>query len=157
MADQGGEKTEEPTQKKIDDSRKQGQDWKSRDFTGVAVFCVGMAIVKATFGNLQTKVNDLFMFTIDAMGNPDRLELATKQAMMTAVVDLLVLTVPIAGGAAVTGALGEFLQVGSLFTVDPLIPKLEKLDPIAGLKNMFAKKQLVELLKSMFKIGVTGY
>lgn len=154
---EGGEKTEEPTQKKIDDSRKQGQVWKSRDFTGVAVFCVGMAIVKATFGKLESKVNDLFMFTFDAMAHPQRLETATSQAMLIAVTDLLVLTVPIAGGAAVCGALVEFLQVGSLFTLDPLIPKLEKLNPIEGMKNLVSKKQIVELLKSMFKIGVTGY
>src|SRR5688572_17713367 len=107
---EGGEKTEEPTQKKIDDSRKQGQVWKSRDFTGVAVFCVGMAIVKATFPKLQTKVSDLFNFTFESMAHPERLEIATQQAMYTALVDLLLLTVPIAGGAAVVGGLVEFLQ-----------------------------------------------
>ena len=43
MGSEGGEKTEEPTQKKIDDSRRKGQVWKSRDLTGVAVFLVGLA------------------------------------------------------------------------------------------------------------------
>jgi len=154
---EGGEKTEEATQKKIDDSRKQGQVWKSRDFTGVAVFCVGMSVVKATFPKLETKVSELFHFTIDAMTHPQNLEMATSEAMLIAVTDILLITVPIAGGAAVIGALVEFLQVGSLFTLDPLMPKLEKLNPIAGMKNLISKKQIVEFLKSMFKIGVTGY
>jgi flagellar biosynthesis protein FlhB len=154
---EGGEKTEEPTQKKIDDSRKQGQVWKSRDFTGVAVFCVGMAIVKATFPKLEGEVNELFMFTINAMSHPQDLALATKEAMLMGIIDVMLLTIPIAGGAAVVGGLVEFLQVGSLFTIDPLIPKLEKLNPIEGFKNLVGKKQLVEMLKSMFKIGVTGY
>ena len=154
---EGGEKTEEATQKKIDDSRKQGQVWKSRDFTGVAVFCVGMAIVKATFPKLETKVNELFLFTIDSMSHPTDLELATREAMWMAVIDILLLTVPVAGGAAIIGGLVEFLQVGSLFTMDPLIPKLDKLNPIEGFKNLVGKKQIVEMLKSMFKIGVTGY
>ncbi|MBL8949401.1 MAG: type III secretion system export apparatus subunit SctU [Myxococcaceae bacterium] len=154
---EGGEKTEEPTQKKIDDSRKQGQVWKSRDFTGVAVFCVGMAIVKATFHKVETTVTELFMFTIDAITHPRDLELATYEAMLIAVVDLLLLTVPVAGGAAIAAGLVEFLQVGSLFTLDPLMPKLEKLNPIEGMKNLISKKQIVEFLKSMFKIGVTGY
>src|SRR4051812_23274273 len=130
MADEGGEKSEEATQKKIDDSRKQGQVWKSKDFTGVMVFCVGMAIVKAIFPSLKTKVSELFMFTIDAMSHPENLRNATRQAMVMGLTDVMLLTIPVAGGAAVIGALVEFLQVGSLFTVDPLIPKLEKLDPI---------------------------
>ncbi|MBK7860053.1 MAG: type III secretion system export apparatus subunit SctU [Archangiaceae bacterium] len=157
MADSGGEKTEEATSKKVDDSRKQGQVWKSKDFTGVAVFCVGMAIVKAIFPQLEVKVSELFMFTIDSMSHPENLAQATRQAMFMGLIAMLSITVPIAGGAAVVGALVEFLQVGSLFTVDPLIPKLEKLNPIEGMKNLFSKKQIVELLKSMFKIGVTGY
>jgi flagellar biosynthetic protein FlhB len=70
---------------------------------------------------------------------------------------VILLTLPIAGGAAVVGALAEFLQVGALFTIKPLIPKLDKLNPIAGFKNMFGKKQIVELAKNLFKIGVTGY
>jgi flagellar biosynthesis protein FlhB len=102
-------------------------------------------------------VNELFLFTIDAMSHPETLELKTKEAMLMGVIALLLLTVPVAGGAAVIGGLVEFLQIGALFTTDPLIPKLEKLNPIDGLKNMFGKKQIVELLKSMFKIGVTGY
>jgi flagellar biosynthesis protein FlhB len=157
MADEGGEKTEEPTQKKIDDSRKNGQVWKSRDFTGVAVFCTGMAIVKATFASVEVKMNDLFMFTFDAIGHPEKLEQATSEAMLIAFVDLMLLSVPVAMGAALIGALVEFLQVGALFTTKPLEPKLDKLNVIQGLKNMFSKKQLVEMVKSMFKIFITGY
>jgi flagellar biosynthetic protein FlhB len=157
MSDEGGEKTEEASQKKIDDSRKQGQVWKSRDFTGVAVFCTGMAIVKQIFPKLETKSSELFMFVIDSMAHPENLTNATRQAMLMGLTDLMLLTIPVAGGAAVVGALVEFLQVGSLFTVEPLVPKLDKLNVIAGLKNLVGKKQIIELLKSMFKIGVTGY
>ncbi len=157
MADEGGEKTEDASDKKVDDSRKRGQVWKSRDFTGVAVFCVGMAALKSTFPNLEEKINDLFHFVIDAMMHPKTLDLATKQVMFIAVGDIILLTIPVAMGAAVVGALVEFLQVGALFTMDPLIPKLEKLNAIEGLKNMISKKSIVEMLKSIFKISVTGY
>ena len=60
-------------------------------------------------------------------------------------------------GAPSSAALSEFLQVGSLFAMDPLMPKLDKLNPIAGMKNMFSKKSLVELIKSCIKITVTAY
>ena len=60
MADEGGEKTEEPTHKKLQDARKKGQVWKSKDFSGVMVFCVGLGVVKATFPTLQQRVTALF-------------------------------------------------------------------------------------------------
>jgi flagellar biosynthetic protein FlhB len=47
--------------------------------------------------------------------------------------------------------------VGSLFTLDPLMPKLEKLNPIEGLKNLIGKKQIVEMIKNVAKISVAGY
>jgi flagellar biosynthesis protein FlhB len=53
MADEGGEKTEEPTHKKLQDARKKGQVWKSKDFSGVMVFCIGLGVVKATFPTLR--------------------------------------------------------------------------------------------------------
>jgi flagellar biosynthetic protein FlhB len=47
--------------------------------------------------------------------------------------------------------------VGSLFTMDPLMPKLEKLNPLAGIKNMVSKKTVVELIKNLAKISIAGY
>jgi flagellar biosynthesis protein FlhB len=157
MADEGGEKTEDASDKKKDDSRKKGQVWKSKDFTSVAVFCVGMAIMKSTFPRLEEKVQQMFAFAMDAVAHPKDLGVATQQLMMMGLLNLLLLCVPVAGGAAIIGALVEFLQVGALFTMDPLIPKLEKLNAIEGLKNLISKKSLVEMIKSLFKISVTGY
>ena len=70
---------------------------------------------------------------------------------------VVLLTIPPAMGGALVGGLSDFLQVGALFTMDPLFPKLEKLNPIAGLKNLFSKKQAVELLKSTAKLAITAY
>src|SRR4051812_12633996 len=131
MADEGGEKTEEPSEKKIQDARKQGNVPKSKDLTGVFVFLVGLSIVKATWPNVEAKINELFLFTIDHMTNPVDLERATMNAMLMALTDILYLTVPVAFGAAAIGGLVEFVQVGSNFTIDPLIPKLDKLNPLA--------------------------
>ncbi|MBU8894993.1 EscU/YscU/HrcU family type III secretion system export apparatus switch protein [Corallococcus sp. H22C18031201] len=157
MSDESGDKTEEPSQKKLDDARKKGQVWKSKDLTGVAVFIAGLGIVKGTWSSVEQEVTSLFHFTFDHIAHPETLAEATSQSLYLAVRTLLVLTVPVAGGAAVMGGLLEFLQVGSLFTMDPLIPKFDKLNPLAGLKNMFNKKAIVELLKNLIKITVAAY
>jgi len=151
------EKTEEPTQKKLDDSRKKGQVWKSKDLTGVFVLLVGLGAVKATWENIETQVKLLFRFSFDQINRPESLETATFQLMQMGLRTVIVLVAPILLAGAVVAALAEFLQVGSLFTMDPLMPKLEKLNPLQGLKNMFSKKTAVELIKNLTKISVAAY
>jgi flagellar biosynthetic protein FlhB len=70
---------------------------------------------------------------------------------------MLFLSLPIVILAAVVGGIIDFLQVGALFAPEAIKPKLDKLNPISGFKNMFSKKQFVELLKNLVKISVTGY
>ena len=157
MSEESGDKTEEPSQKKLDDSRKKGQVWKSKDLTAVAVLAAGMGIANATWGMVEEEISTLFRFSFDQIAHPDGLALATTQMLYMGLKTMLLLTVPVAAGAAVLGGLMDFLQVGSLFTIDPLIPKLDKLNPLAGLKNMFNKKAFVELLKNLIKISVAAY
>ncbi|PTL80503.1 type III secretion system export apparatus subunit SctU [Vitiosangium sp. GDMCC 1.1324] len=151
------EKTEEPTQKKLDDSRKKGQVWKSKDLTAVFGFVVGLGVVKSTWSNVEEQVTELFRYSFDHIAHPDDLQKATFQLMLMGLNTVLMLTVPIVGAVAVVGGLLEFLQVGSLFTMDPLMPKLEKLNPLEGFKNLFSKKQIVELLKNLIKISIAAY
>jgi flagellar biosynthetic protein FlhB len=157
MGDDSGDKTEEASQKKIDDSRKQGQVWKSKDLTGVAVFLVGLAALKVSWPMMQNEFTKLFVFSFDRLAHPKDLEVATYQLMLMGVMTIVLLTLPVALSGAVVGGLLDFLQVGPLLAIESLMPKLDKLNPLAGLKNMFTKKSLVELLKSMLKIFITGY
>ncbi len=154
---EGGDKTEEPSQKKLDDARKQGNVWKSRDLSGVGALAVSMMVVGATWGNFETRIRELFLFAVDHIAHPDDLTLATQQLLVLSLQAVLLTCIPIAFSAAITGGLLEFLQVGALLAIDAVMPKLDKLNPITGLMNLVGKKQLVELLKSMFKLSVTGY
>ncbi len=154
---EGGDKTEEPSQKKIDDARKQGNVWKSKDLSGVVAFAVAMTVVKSTWGSFETRIKELFYFAIDHIAHPQDLHLATSQLIMLSLQALMLICIPIAFSAAIAGGLMEFLQVGALLALDAVMPKFDKLNPISGLKNLIGKKQLVELVKSMLKLGVTGY
>ncbi|MBL8917720.1 MAG: type III secretion system export apparatus subunit SctU [Myxococcaceae bacterium] len=151
------DKTEEPTQKKLDDARKEGNVWKSKDLSGVMAFAVAMGVVKATWSTVEERVTMLFHFTFDHIAHPQALNVAIAHMLSLALTTLLVLCVPIAFAAAVTGGMLEFLQVGPLLALKALMPKFSKLNPLAGIKNMFSKKQIIELAKSMAKLGVTGY
>ncbi|WP_224369367.1 type III secretion system export apparatus subunit SctU [Hyalangium versicolor] len=151
------EKTEEPTQKKLDDARKKGQVWKSKDLTGVFVFLVGLGAFKSNWENIETEIKVLFRFSFEQMTHPETLEVATFHMMQMAVRAVITLSVPVIMAGAVVGALAEFLQVGSLFTMDTLMPKLEKLNPLSGIKNIFSKKTVVEMIKNLAKISIAAY
>jgi flagellar biosynthetic protein FlhB len=61
---------------------------------------------------------------------------------------------PICGAGFVMGVLGSFLQIGSIFSFEPLTPDLEKLNPLQGLQRLISLKQLVEALRLIFKMAV---
>ncbi|HLL55785.1 MAG TPA: type III secretion system export apparatus subunit SctU [Myxococcaceae bacterium] len=154
---EGGEKTEEPTQKKIDDSRKKGQVWKSKDLSGVMIFLGGLGVVKAIWPNVEAELSKLFNYGFDKLARPDDLEHSIYVIIYMALGSMAVLCVPVVLACAIIGGLMDFLQVGSLFAIDAIKPKFEKLNPIDGLKNMFKKKQIVEGIKNLVKIFVTAY
>ncbi|WP_426750661.1 type III secretion system export apparatus subunit SctU [Myxococcus sp. Y35] len=157
MSDESGEKTEEPSQKKLDDSRKKGQVWKSKDLSGVGVLLVGLGALKFSWDMMETELTSLFAFSFDHLSNPEGLAVATGQMLYLGLRALLLVSLPVLAGGAIVGGLMEYLQVGTLFTMDPLMPKMEKLNPIQGLKNLLNKKAIVELLKNLIKITVTAY
>lgn len=157
MADEGGEKTEEPTHKKLQDARKKGQVWKSKDFSGVMVFCVGLGVVKAMFPTLRSRITALFDYGLDKLAHPEDYLRVLNTVVMDGLMAMLFISLPVVFAGAIAGGLADFLQVGSLFSIESIMPKFDKLNPVSGLKNMFAKKQFVELLKNVTKVSVTGY
>jgi flagellar biosynthetic protein FlhB len=154
---EGGDKTEEPSQKKLDDARKQGNVWKSKDLSSVLAFAVAMSVVRAQWPDFEAKIKQLYFFAIDHVAHPEEITLATAQLMYLALTAMLSLCIPIVFAAAVAGGLAEFLQVGALLALEAVMPKFDKLNPINGLKNLFGVKQVIELVKSMVKLGVTGW
>lgn len=156
MSDESGEKTEEPSSKKLDESRKKGQVWKSRDLTGALVFMAGFFTMAATFPMLLARFRGGFLGAFARVSlpiSPEEIARATYDGLVA----VLMLTLPALLAAAATAALADFLQVGAIFSLDPVMPKLEKLNPIEGFKRLFSKKQLIELLKGLVKLVLAGY
>jgi len=59
--------------------------------------------------------------------------------------------------AMIVGFFSTFLQIGWLFTTQPLMPDLSKLDPIKGMARFVSKRSLVEVIKSLLKVGLIGW
>ena len=105
MADESGEKTEEPTSKRLDDARRKGQVWKSRDLTGVASFTVAMAVLKGTWDLVQSRLKLLFDYGFDRVAHPVDLSHAVFESLFLGFVALMLASIPVALGAAVAATL----------------------------------------------------
>ncbi len=153
------EKTEQPTSKKIRDARKKGQIAQSKELPQavslLAVFFTlsiwGKTVIAQLFGYFNMTAN--FMEAPDQLFEGGNLKLFLDDTLIF----ILKMSLPLLGVALVSGVLMGYIQVGFLFTVETIQPKLEKLNPLKGLKNMFSMRALVELVKSITKAGLLLY
>ncbi len=65
--------------------------------------------------------------------------------------------IPIMGMALLAGCVASLAQTGFLFVPDAVMPKLDRINPLEGLKRIFSRRALVELLKAVAKVGIVGY
>lgn len=152
-----GEKTEQPTPKKLREARKKGQVAKSQDLTQAFLF-VTASLVLAIGGNayvseLRALMTGLFQprLLTGTLTN-DELMRTTGFAWSRA----LILSAPLLGALLVTAILINFLQVKSLFSIEVIKPKLDKLNPVKGFQNLFLKSRTyLELLKTLIKFTIT--
>ncbi|SFV54700.1 Flagellar biosynthesis protein FlhB [hydrothermal vent metagenome] len=153
MADDA-EKTEEPTDKKIEDARKEGNVPKSQDTSGVITLFVAILAVLMLFPFIADHMTNLFKYYFSLVGTP-----LTKPFMLDIAIvtfkEILLMVIPLALAVAISGVIAGLAQFGFLFTTKPLIPDFKKLDPIKGAKNLFSLKKVIEGVKITFKAHTT--
>lgn len=151
------EKTEKATPKKRLDSRKKGQVPKSQDVNTAFMLFAAFLLMwlfagPMLFSHLQGMMADAFNRFLHITFTTENIVALFRE--LTWEMGLVVL--PIMVLIVLAGAFASFLQVGALFTGEPMKLKLEKLDPIKGAKRIFSARALVELAKSILKITFVG-
>ncbi|MDD2567291.1 MAG: flagellar biosynthesis protein FlhB [Thiovulaceae bacterium] len=151
------EKTEEPTAKKIEDARKEGNVPKSQDTSGVITLFVAILAFLMLFPFMSEHVVWLSRYYFSLIGTPlDKVSMIDIALVTAREVFLIVL--PVALSVAIAGILASLAQFGFLFTTKALIPDLKKIDPIKGIKNLFSLKKIIEgikvTLKSFTALGI---
>ncbi|MFC4160040.1 type III secretion system export apparatus subunit SctU [Chitinimonas lacunae] len=145
-----GEKTEQPTSKKLRDARQKGQVAHSKDFTQVLLVLALFGYLLMAGPSLMQSMAEMILLPAQLHGMPFRnaLALALEQMMRDGALLLLPFLLIVLG----IGIFGETLQVGILFAFESLKPSAKKLNVVDNLKNMFSAKNLVEFLKSCIKV-----
>jgi flagellar biosynthetic protein FlhB len=152
----GEGKTEKATPRRRQKVREEGNVPKSQELGSLAVLLGGFVFISIFF----TKIwNDFLVASfkgIEIFINPERLNANDITFYWSFYLKHLILWIFILFlGAIVLVVIVNIAQFGFLFTFKPLQPKLSKLNPISGLKNLFfSLNSLFELVKNIVKIAV---
>ncbi len=159
MADQNGqEKTEKATPRKLRKSREEGQVAKSMEISNFAVFSAGMFTLLFTRTFLAKQFYVLSRGIFENLNSLD-LKINLLQMYATkAVLFFVISTAPFFAGVFIFAFAANVLQVGFKITPKALRPKFDKLNPLKGIKKVFFSAQsFVETIKSLLKFLIVGY
>jgi type III secretion protein U len=154
MADKndGGDKTEKPTPKKLQDARKKGQVPKSKDLTSTVELAAWLGLLVLAGGWVSQQLAGLMDVALAAIGQPFETALLQVGGMawQVALALFALMLLP----ALAVGLVAEYLQAGPVFSGERLKPKAENLNPVEGIKRMFTMDNLIEVLKSLAKTAL---
>jgi flagellar biosynthesis protein FlhB len=158
MATSGGqEKTEQPTQKKLEDGRKKGQVAKSVEINSLAVYTSGLLMlyfsVDVLGGNMSFLTKKLFSsldyFLRDSSG--------AAAMLKDDFINVLLVLCLIFGGIFIAALVANISQVGFHLSPEALQPKFSRFNPAKGIKRiLFSSHSVAEVIKSILKLIVIG-
>ena len=143
-------KTEQPTPKKTRDAREKGQVARSQEVVTTISLMSVIAYIWLTWDITFTRLVGL-MDQVAALHGVD-FHSSAFQGIDIAFYEGSIILLPLLGVVIVSGFFANYIQFGSIFAFDNLMPKLEKISLAKGFKRIFSLKQVVEVLKSILKI-----
>ena len=148
------DKSEEPTPKKLEDARLEGDVPQSRDFASFVVFA-GLTLALYFWAkNLlpeMTKVLRSYL-SLERQLPSDARE--AQQFMARLLVEVVVLTGPFMAAVFCFGVVAYLGQFGFLFVPKKVMPDFKRINPASGLKRILSRETIVEFVKSFLKVSV---
>ncbi|MAL98565.1 flagellar biosynthesis protein FlhB [Hydrocarboniclastica marina] len=150
----GQEKTEDPTQRRLDKSREDGQVARSRELGTMAVLMTGAAGLMIFGGSIGSGMMDImrdnFALSRSAIEQPGQM----MEHLRDAGWHMGLLTLPLLVILSISAIVGTIGIGGILLSGKALLPKFSRMNPVSGLKKMIGPNSLVELVKSIAKVSL---
>lgn len=155
MAENDQEKSEQPTPRRRQEARQEGNVAKSMDLTAAVMLLAAMGLLyllgMRILAGMKQSMADALRF--DHAVNPTRAE--GLLAMIASILRNTVVSVgPMLVALTLVGLIAVLLQVGFVLTAKPLQPKISKLNPIKGAKNLVNLRALMRFVQSLLKLAV---
>lgn len=155
--DNGMDRTEKPTPKKLSDARKKGQVAQSREIPSAMILMTALAVFYFGGQGMVRQLTDLMRVSFRDLEGEWMQSAASVDAMAGWLFQQsLTILMPMMIALLVIGVVANVAQFGFNFKENLMVPDFKKLNPVSGVKNLISLKALVELIKSIFKIGFVG-
>lgn len=151
------DKQYDATPQKLEKARKEGQVVKSKDFSmAVALLVMSLVVFKlAPF--MWQEIAKLFVLLYEQIPTKSLDEIGMQYIGFLTISSTFLIIAPILLAAFIIAVIADLIQIGPLFTVTPLMPKMDKLNPTKYFKNLISVKTAFELFKNIFKVAVLGF
>ncbi len=149
-------KTQEPTQRRLEEARRQGDVAKSPDLPPWASMTAAAGVLAISGGWMA---RNLVTALLPFIAHPDAFSLehggaATVARLAVGAAEPVLIIVMVTAGAA--GAAGNLIQHGFIWAPSKAAPSIGKISPLAGFKRLFGLDGIVHFLKSIAKVGLIG-
>jgi len=151
-----GEKTEAATPRRREELRQRGQVARSGEVSAVAGLIAGLLALRFTAGGMVSNCQEFVTLAFSRAGT---LELGPAEAhtqALWAVTAAAKILAPVILAVCVGGLVGGVSQVGFLFTLRPIKPEFNRLNPLQGMARLFSIQAAAQLGKSIAKAAVVG-
>jgi type III secretion protein U len=146
-----GNRTEQPTPKRLREARRRGDVPQSRELTGAAALAGGLLALAATGGAAARELASLLRAQLLAAAGGSGDPAAVLHAGLLAVGRL---SLPPAAGALAAAALAGALQTGFAFAPGALPPRADRVNPLQGLRRLLSPSSLLAVLLGLVKAAV---
>ena len=145
------------TPRKLEQARKEGQVVKSKDFSTAVSLLILFSAIFGLAPFIWDQIVQVFTLLYEQIPNGNVDKIGYTYILTVAVKGAVLIIGPILFIAWLVAVLADFIQVGPLVAVAPLVPKLDKLNPTKYFKNIMSVKTLFELFKNIVKVIILGY
>ncbi len=152
----GQERTESATPKRLEEARKKGQIPRSRDLTAAAVLMTGGIALSSMGGQVGGALTSLMKRGLSITREEALDPTQIVPTLTGSALDGLLATLPVLGLMLVAALLAPLVLGGWNFSTQALAPQFKRLNPLSGVKRLFEMRALVELLKALAKFGIVA-
>ena len=145
------------TPRKLEQARKEGQVVKSKDFSTAVSLLILFSVIFGLAPFIWNQIVQVFTLLYEQIPNAHTEQIGYMYILTIAIKSAALIIGPILAIAWLVAVLADFVQVGPLVAIAPLMPKLDKLNPTKYFKNIMSIKTLFELFKNIVKVLILGY
>ena len=155
-SDDSGERTEQPTEKRIQQARDQGNLPHSRELSNVIVLISGVLTLLTFNDRISMKVHLLFRNALDSaslvrIDSVNYLHVFGWQCL-----NFIFIFLPFFIVCFLASFISPIIMGSLRFSIQSLTPKLSKLNPLSGFKRIYSSEGIVELIKSLLRVTIVG-